>query len=97
MTSKEFLHSLPGQVPEGMLDEVETIFHFDISGEGGGQFAVVVSGGEMVVHESFFGEEKCKITVSNDHFMEILNGELNPMIAVLTGKLKISNQNELLK
>ncbi|MCR9287624.1 SCP2 sterol-binding domain-containing protein [bacterium] len=97
MTAKEFLTNLPSQVPDGMLDDVETNFHFDISGEGGGQFAIEVSNGKMTVHESFIGVEKCKITGSQDNFIKVLSGKLNPMMAVLTGKIKISNQGELIK
>lgn len=97
MTAKEFLHSLPGKAPEGSLDGVETNFHFDISGDGGGQFAVKVSGGKMTVYDNFEGAESCKITASNDNFVKVLKGELNPMMALMTGKVKISNQGELLK
>jgi putative sterol carrier protein len=97
MTAKDFLTNLPNQVPAGALDNVDTNFHFDISGEGGGQFAIEVCEGQMTVHEGFIGEEKCKISASNDNFLKVLSGKLNPMMAVLTGKIKISNQGELIK
>ncbi len=97
MTAKEFLHGLPAKAPAGSLEGIDTNFHFDISGDGGGQFAVVISDGQMMVHDTFEGQESCKITASNDNFVKVLKGELNPMMAVMTGKVKISNQGELLK
>lgn len=97
MTAKEFITTLPSKVPADSLDGIDTNFHFDISGEGGGQFSIIVNDGNLNVHESFVGEAKCKISGSYTNFEKLLKGDLNPMMAVLTGKIKISNQTELLK
>ena len=34
---------------------------------------------------------------TGDTFIKLATGELNPMIAILTGKVKISNQGEMLR
>jgi putative sterol carrier protein len=95
--ARDFLTTLPQSVPEEWLQEVDTNFHFDIEGEGGGQFSVIVKDNKMEVFEHFEGEPKCKITAKEKNFIALLRGELNPMMAVFSGKLKISNTGEVLK
>ena len=97
MTSKEILLNLPQKVNPNVLEGLNTIFHFDLSGEGGGQVTIHVNLGHMTVEENLVGEPNCKITASEEDFKKVMKGELNPMMAILTGKLKISNQMEMMK
>jgi putative sterol carrier protein len=76
---------------------VDTNFHFDIDGGSGGQFTIVVNEGSINVYERFEGEPKCKVTANQKNFIALLKGELNPMMAVFTGKLKVSNPGEIMK
>lgn len=96
-TPKEFFLALPGNVPEHYLQEVDTNFHFDIAGEGGGQFSVIVSENTLKVYECFEGEPACVIEAKEKNFMALLRGDINPMMAVLTGKIKISNPMLVMK
>jgi putative sterol carrier protein len=95
--AKDFIIGLPDTVNPDWLKGVETNFHFDIEGDGGGQFSVVVQDNKLQVFEHFEGEAKCKVTAKEKHFIALLRGELNPMMAVFTGKLKISNTGEIMK
>lgn len=94
---KEFILSLPVRVKPEWLNDVDTNFHFDIDGDAGGQFSVIVRDGKMNVHEQFEGEAKCKVSASEKNFVALLKGDLNPMMAVFTGKLKVSNPGEIMK
>ena len=42
-------------------------------------------------------EPKCVVRATGDNFVGLASGDLNPMMAVLTGKVKITNQGEMLK
>ncbi len=97
MTATDFIIALPQRVDPAVLDGIATNFHFDISGEGGGQYTAEVCDGELEISEGFHGEPKCVVKTSNDTFMNVINKKTNPMMAVLMGKIKISNQGELLK
>jgi hypothetical protein len=77
-SAKDFITTLPQSVPQEYLEDVDTNFHFDIAGEGGGQFSVIVKAKE-------------------ENFIKLLRGELNPMMAVFSGKLKVSNPGEIMK
>ena len=97
MTATDFIHRLPSKASPEALEGVETNFYFDISGEGGGQYTVVARDGQLEVLDGQQGDTKCKITAKNDDFVKVVRGETNPMMAVMTGKVKVSNTGELLK
>ncbi len=98
MTAKDFIYSLPKKVPSAALEGAETLFHFDLTGEeDGGQYSLEIKEGKLEVKEGFEGEPKCKVTSKAANFVKVVTGEINPMMALLTGKIKISNQGEMLK
>ena len=97
MTAKEFLLGLPSKVQPEALEGLETTFHFDIEGDGGGQVTVKVKDGSCSAEEGLDGDARCIVSAKEDNLMNVLKGNLNPLMAVLTGKLKISNQKEMLK
>ncbi len=97
MTSKEFLMNLPQKLNTNVLEGLNTTFHFDLTGDQGGQVTIQVNLGHMTVEEGLIGEPSCKVTATEEDFKKVLKGELNPMMAILTGKLKISNQMEMTK
>ncbi len=97
MTAKEFIQGLPAQVKPEAIEGVETTFHFDISGADGGQYTIAVADNKIESSEGLVGTAKCVVSGSDQNFMGIVTGKLNPMMAILTGKVKISNQGEMLK
>jgi len=56
MTSKEFLMNLPEKINSKSLEGMNTIFHFDLEGEGGGQVSISITNGELEVADGFVGE-----------------------------------------
>lgn len=96
--AREFIMSLPQTVKPEWLEKVDdTNFHFDIDGDNGGEFSVIVKDNKLEIHDQFVGEPKCKITAKEKNLLKLLRGEMNPMMAVFTGKLKISNTGEVMK
>lgn len=95
MNVKEFLFSLPAKAKPEVLEGQNTLFHFDVADAG--QFTIKVADGKMEVSEGLEGEPVCKVAATAESFSKILSGELNPMMAMMTGKLKISNPGEMLK
>lgn len=97
MTAKDFLLQLPEKVKPDALEGLETTFHFDIDGDGGGQVTLHVKDGQCLAEEGLQGEAKCVVKAKESNLMNVMKGKINPLMAVLTGKLKISNQGEMLK
>ncbi|MCY7329810.1 MAG: SCP2 sterol-binding domain-containing protein [Saprospiraceae bacterium] len=92
---KEFLYALPAKVQPEAVEGVSTLFHFDV--EGSGQYTVQINDGKMEVSEGLTGDPSCKVSTSAENFSKLISGDLNPMMAMMTGKLKISNPGEMLK
>lgn len=97
MTAREFLEGLPEKVKKEALEGQETRFHFDLDGDGGGQVTLAIQDGELTAVEGLQGDPRCTVRANADDFLKVVKGDLNPMMAVLSGKLKISNQGEMLK
>ena len=97
MNTRELLYALPAKVSPAAIEGLETVFHFDIEGDQGGQYTISVNNGKVKVEDGLVGEPKCVVRSSDSNFINLVTGELNPMMAVLTGKVKISNQSEMLK
>ena len=94
---KEFLDELPLKVAPEALEGVNTNLHFDISGDAGGIYTLKIEEGQMSVSEGLIGDAKSTIKASDKLFNELLNKETNPMMADMTGKLKVSNPGEIMK
>jgi putative sterol carrier protein len=97
MTAKEFILTLPERASDIEMNELETVFHFELSGEGGGEMTVVLKDNKVESLEGLIGEPKCTLKAKAENFMKLIKGDLNPMMAMMTGKIKISNPGEMLK
>ncbi|MCB0623555.1 MAG: SCP2 sterol-binding domain-containing protein, partial [Saprospiraceae bacterium] len=76
---------------------VQTVFHFDLDGPGGGQFTLQVDDGKAEVLEGLQGTPRCTVSGKDEDVMALVDGNVNPLMAILSGKIKISDPGELLK
>lgn len=83
--------------PEKLEPGYETVVHLDLEGKNGGQFTAEVRDGNCTISEGFRGEPKCTVKTSDAVYEEIELGKRSPEMAVMMGKIKISNLNEMLK
>ena len=97
MTASEFMLMLPQKFNPEAVPNAESLFHFDIIGDGGGQYTAEVKDGKCSVSQGFSGDAKCKVTAASDLFVDIVTGKANAQMAVFMGKLKISNLGEMMK
>jgi len=83
---REFFGGLETSVDEAKTAGMNNSYLFDI--EGAGQWVVQVEDGKVSVTEGA-GEAETTITTTEENFLAISRGELNPTTAYMTGKLKI--------
>lgn len=88
--------ALPGRVRPEAIEGKSTVFHFDLPGEGGGQFTVTIDNGVLTTQEGLVGEPKCTVKANSADFIKIVKGELNAMQAFFFGKISVSNPAEML-
>jgi putative sterol carrier protein len=83
---QEFFDGLAERADAEKTAGMNNSYLFDI--EGAGQWVVAVTDGAVGVNEGS-GEADTTISTSEENFLAISRGELNPTTAYMTGKLKI--------
>ena len=86
MAAREFFEGLEARADPAKLEGVENSYLFDIEGEG--RWLVVVSAGALSVTE---GDAPADVTIttSGATFEKLRNGKQNPLLAYMSGKLKV--------
>jgi putative sterol carrier protein len=95
MTAQKFFETLPSKVNPAAVEGMSSVFHFDIGDAG--QYTLALDNGKMEVNQGLVGEASCSVKASQDTLIGLLKKEVNPMTAIFTGKLKISNPGEMMK
>lgn len=97
MNTKEFLLGLPEKINQSALEGLSACFHFELSGDDPSFITISIENGQISSKEGLIGEATCLLKADALDLKKVFKGELNPMMAILTGKLKISNQGEMIK
>ncbi|MBP7185102.1 MAG: SCP2 sterol-binding domain-containing protein, partial [Saprospiraceae bacterium] len=93
----DFFDKMLSKVDPENLIGIDTLLHFEIEGENAGQYTIEIKDGKVDLKQGLLGEAVCSVKSTEKNLKALANGELNPMMAVMTGKVKISNPMELLK
>ncbi|MBU0516529.1 MAG: SDR family NAD(P)-dependent oxidoreductase [Proteobacteria bacterium] len=73
----------------GAAAGVDVVFQFNISGAGGGDWVVSVKDGRIAVDDGTIDQPTTVIKMGDEDFVALIKGELNPMSAFTSGKLRI--------
>lgn len=96
-TAAEIIRSLPSRLKPGAGAGVDIIYHFDIEGPDGGQFTVRVNDGTCTVEDGLHGEAKCVVKTTDSTYADTELGRTNAQMAVMMGKIKVSNIGSMMK
>lgn len=94
MTAKEIVLALPSRFKGG---DDNGLFHFKLEGETGGEFTVTVGNGTCTSVEGLEGEPDCVISAAATDFEDAELGRVNKQMAVMMGKIRISNLGAMMK
>jgi putative sterol carrier protein len=91
------LTSLP-QVFEGMPSAfnkdaatgLTAVYQFDLSGEKAAQYHVIIDNGTCTVKEGTHPSPNITLSMAGQDYLDMINGKLNPQMAFMSGKLKIT-------
>lgn len=93
--SKVFEELVPAAFDRNAAAGWDVVIHFDISGSEG--LTYTVSGGELKVEKGLQGEATCTITTDPETAIGVFTGRIDGMQAFMSGKMKISNSNVMMK
>jgi putative sterol carrier protein len=94
MLAKKALENLVARISPANASGVKTNLQFNLGDES---YTLLVDDGAAQLKEGIEGEAECVLTASPDDFLKILSGDTNPMMAVMMGKLKLSNAGAMMK
>ena len=96
-TAKDIIYSLPQRLKADKAANANAIFQFDIEGPNGGQFTAKLENGVCTVSDGLNGTANCIIKAKDKDYEDVELGRTNAQMAVMMGKVKISNIGEMLK
>ena len=78
--------------------DLELTVAFNLTGDNGGQWAVQVANGTAKVVEGEVDDPTATIKMDGDDYVKMTKGELNPMMAFMSGKVKVDGDlNSVMK
>lgn len=96
-TAREILFSLPERLKKDKAEGMESLFHFVLEGDNGGEFTVQLKDGDVKVEEGLQGDPACVVKSKASTYEDVELGRTNAQMAVMMGKIKISNLGEMMK
>jgi putative sterol carrier protein len=85
---KELFEKLPSLFNAEAAKGKNIVFQYDITGEGGGQWQVIVQDGKCEVKEGVHPNPSVTMTMDAETYLAIASKKLSGMTAFMTGKLK---------
>jgi putative sterol carrier protein len=87
------------QMPEAFLShkagDLNATFQFSLSGDGGGDWAVVIADGTCTVFEGVADKADVTVGMAADDYVKMTTGELQPVVAFMKGKIKLQGDMNL--
>jgi putative sterol carrier protein len=99
MSVAELFNSMPGRLQADKAEGVNMSILFDLSGAEGGQWSVDVADGKVNVNEGAGASTpNATVRMTAEDFQAMSSGSLNPMMAFMTGKVKVEGDlNSVMK
>jgi len=93
------IHSLMDLLPDVFLpanaDGIQAVINFELSGEAGGDWAVTIHDQKCVVQPLKDTNPDLTLVAKAEDILDIFSGRLDPMRALLLGKLKMTGNMNL--
>lgn len=96
-TFNDIVQSIPQRFRPEKAQGYQTVLHFDIQGDGGYAFTVTIQDGTCKLIEGLAGQPVCTVKTKVEHYVNLELGKLNPQMALMMGKVKVSNIAEMMR
>jgi putative sterol carrier protein len=87
---KEYFDNIESRFHADASKGVNAVFQFELSGDGGGVYAVSVDDGKVAVKEGAHDAPTVVLKMDAEDYVKMSNGKINGHWAVMSGKLKVS-------
>jgi putative sterol carrier protein len=87
---KELIEGMPSAFQADKAGSAKAVINLDLTGDGGGEWALDIANGQCQVHEELADPADVKVTMTAADFALLTKGRLNPVQAFMGGKIKIA-------
>lgn len=94
-TLQEMLSELPKRFDPAAWKGETVVLAFIVTGDAGGQWVARIDDGELSVTEGPADDADMVMTASENDFVALINGELNPVSAFMQGRVRIDGDMSL--
>ncbi|MDG5786113.1 SCP2 sterol-binding domain-containing protein [Evansella sp. AB-P1] len=97
MAIKETFEQLTAKVNENPshIKDFQATYQFNITGETGGVYQLDFSNEKAIFSNDKQFDPKITLELTENDFLKLVNGDLNPTVAYMTGKLKVKGDLSL--
>jgi putative sterol carrier protein len=88
--AREVIEKLPGAFLPEKAGAAKALIQFNLTGDGGGEWALNVADGKCDVQEGTVSSPDVTLTMTGDDFAAMYKGQLNPVQAFMGGKIKVA-------
>ena len=96
MSVKPIFDAMPLSLNKEAAKEANTVYQFNLSGDGGGQFTVAIKHGDCTVEEGIATAPDVTISAAATDYLNIVTGAYQFGLAVVNGRLKVTGDLRLL-
>lgn len=89
-TCKQVFEEMPKRFNKEAAKGLNAIFQFDLSGDGGGKWHVLIGNDQCEVKDGPHASPSITISMSAQDYLDMVAGKLNGQMAFMTGKLRIA-------
>ncbi|MBW1796958.1 MAG: SCP2 sterol-binding domain-containing protein [Deltaproteobacteria bacterium] len=87
---KEVFGKMPEVFNPSAAQGMDSVFQYEITGDGGGNWSVVIKDGACQIQEGTHDSPSVTLTMSAETWLGIVNKQTNGMQAFMSGQLKAS-------
>ena len=91
----DFINNMPNQIDLEKTKGIHALLQFTLLGEGSGDWGVTVDDGKVLVVPGQLANPQLIIKASAANALKLMRGELNPVGAFMTGKVKVAGDMAL--
>ncbi len=92
MEARTFLEDLRQRVPAESLADYVGKISFDLAGDKGGQYTLIISETGVLVDDGLHDDAHCGLEATFETLIKVVRKEENVLMAMMMGKLKVRNQ-----
>lgn len=96
MSAKPIFAAMPAGLNREAAKDADVVYQFNLSGEGGGQFTVVIKQGICTVAEGVSEHPHVTVSASVADYLNIVMGAYPFGLAFINGRLKVAGDLRLL-